>query len=98
MEYYRKQYNIDIREPSQPLLISKSARTGIELALIPELCEMTGLTDSHRANFNLMKDLAQILHKSPMDRREEAKRLINEMQNQPRVKELIDRWGLHFDP
>lgn len=58
MEYYRKQYNIDIREPSQPLLISKSARTGIELALIPELCEMTGLTDSHRANFNLMKDLA----------------------------------------
>jgi aubergine-like protein len=26
---------------------------------------MTGLTDQHRANFNLMKDMASILHKTP---------------------------------
>jgi hypothetical protein len=37
---------------------------------------MTGLTDQHRANFNLMKDLATVLHKSPKERKEEAKNLI----------------------
>ena len=66
----------------------------MEISLIPELCEMTGLTDQHRANFNLMKDMAHILHKSPQERREEAKKLILEMQNQDRVKKLIDHWGL----
>jgi aubergine len=79
MEYYQKQYNISIRELNQPLLISKNERTGTEISLIPELCEMTGLTDQHRANFNLMKDMASILHKTPEQRREEAKRLIQEM-------------------
>jgi len=26
--------------------------------LVPELCNMTGLSDAQRADFNLMKDLA----------------------------------------
>lgn len=79
-------------------MISKNERTGTEIALIPEICEMTGLTDQHRANFNLMKDMATVLHKSPMDRREEAKRLIQEMEKQERVKKHMDLWGLRFDP
>jgi len=58
------------------LIISKNEKTGTEIALIPEICEMTGLTDQHRANFNLMKDLATVLHKPPRERREEAKNLI----------------------
>jgi len=64
-DYYQTQYNITIREPNQPILISKNERTGKEIMLIPELCEMTGLTDQHRANFNLMKDMASVLHKTP---------------------------------
>ncbi|TNV83116.1 hypothetical protein FGO68_gene11586 [Halteria grandinella] len=96
--YFKKQYNIDVREINQPLLVSKNERTGTEICLIPEICEMTGLTDQHRANFNLMKDMAQILHKSPMDRREEAKKLIQEMEKQERVKKHMDLWGLRFDP
>lgn len=80
-EYYQRQYNITIRDYNQPLLISKNEKTGTEICLIPEICEMTGLTDQHRANFNLMKEMATVLHKSPFERREEAKKLINEMQN-----------------
>lgn len=60
-------------------MISKNERTGKELALVPELCEMTGLTDSHRANFGLMKDLSGILHKSAYERSNEVKALIKEM-------------------
>lgn len=89
-EYYQKQYNISIREFNQPLIISKNEKTGTEIALIPEICEMTGLTDQHRANFNLMKDLATVLHKPPRERREEAKNLIAQLQSQERVKKVID--------
>ena len=32
--------------------------TGKEIYLIPEFCEMTGLTESHRADFRLMKDVS----------------------------------------
>lgn len=63
MEYYQTQYNVTIKDTNQPLAISKNRRTGMEVALIPELCEMTGLTDSQRANFNLMRELGTILHK-----------------------------------
>lgn len=51
-----------INDPNQPLLINKDRKTGNEIALIPELCCVTGLTDSMRADFRLMKDLAEIVH------------------------------------
>ena len=63
-EYYSKKYGIDIREKNQPLVITKDKKTNREIALIPELCNLTGLTDGMRANFNLMKSLASELHKS----------------------------------
>lgn len=57
-DYYKTRYNEAIKDLNQPLLINKDRRTGNEVALIPELCQLTGLTDAMRANFNLMKDLA----------------------------------------
>jgi aubergine-like protein len=45
----------------QPLLVSmpkdRDRRGGIEgpVLLVPELCNMTGLTDEQRANFKLMQ-------------------------------------------
>ena len=40
--------------------MTKDRKTGKEIVLLPELCDMTGLTDEHRANFNLMREMAQI--------------------------------------
>jgi len=57
-EYYKTRYNENISDPNQPLLINKDRKTGNEVALIPELCQLTGLTDAMRADFRLMKDLA----------------------------------------
>ena len=34
--------------------------------LVPELCNMTGLSDAQRADFNLMKDLAIYTRYIPM--------------------------------
>ncbi len=57
-QYYKTRYNESINDPNQPLLINKDRKTGNEVALIPELCQLSGLTDSMRADFRLMKDLA----------------------------------------
>ena len=64
------------------MLISKNERTNLEIALIPEICEMTGLTDSHRANFNLMKELSFILHKNATDRKNETTNQNKDQSNQ----------------
>ena len=60
MDYYKEKYGITIQDQNQPLIITKDRRTGKLIVLLPELCDMTGLTDEHRANFNLMRDLAQV--------------------------------------
>lgn len=58
--YFKERYGVTINDQSQPLIISKDRRTGKQIVLVPELCDMTGLTDEMRANFNLMRDLAQV--------------------------------------
>ena len=56
-------------------------KTGREIHLIPELCKMTGLTDDHRKDFGLMRDLSKILHKSAEDRKREMEALMKEIQS-----------------
>ena len=55
--YLFQKYNIDIRDQKQPLLVSRNTDRGRRggqqdvIALIPELCRATGLTDDMRSNF-----------------------------------------------
>lgn len=37
-DYYKTRYNEFVNDSNQPLLINKDRKTGIEIALIPELC------------------------------------------------------------
>lgn len=61
-QYYRDKYNITIRDLKQPLLLSKvrerdiRGKAGEEMktsvvALVPELCRATGMSERMRANF-----------------------------------------------
>lgn len=56
-DYYQKRYQIRIRDHRQPLILSRSKdrqkRAGQAdlIALIPELCRATGLTEDMRSNF-----------------------------------------------
>ena len=97
MEYYQSQYEVTIKDQNQPLAISKNRRTGMEVALIPELCEMTGLTDAQRANFNLMRDLGAILHKGGKERMDEVRALMDEISEMKNAKKLMDQWKVSFD-
>ncbi|XP_052901674.1 protein aubergine-like [Anopheles moucheti] len=64
VDYYKKQYNITIRDPKQPMLLSQPnerlVRLGMDkpILLVPELCRLTGITDDMRRDFNLMRAIA----------------------------------------
>ena len=77
IEYYKKQYNLSIKDPKQPMLISRSKRKTAQeddvpklIALVPELCNLTGLTDQMKADFRVMKDVAQFTRVTPNQRQQ----------------------------
>ena len=77
IDYYKKQYNITIKDPNQPMLISRAKRKTAEeadvaklIALVPELCNLTGLTDQMKADFRVMKDVAQFTRVTPNQRQQ----------------------------
>lgn len=87
MEYYKTRYNQTIKDPNQPLLINKDRRTGLEVALVPELCQLTGLTDAMRADFRLMQDLAKIVHTNAEAKIKEIKNLMHHFKTNEKCKE-----------
>ncbi|XP_027588832.1 piwi-like protein 1 [Pipra filicauda] len=100
LEYYKKQYNIDIGDPKQPVLISqlkKSRNVEGTVVLIPELCSLTGLTEKMRTDFNMMKDLAAHTRLPPEQRQWEVGRLLNYIQKDDNVQKELGNWGLSFD-
>lgn len=95
-EYYKTRYNENISDPNQPLLINKDRKTGNEVALIPELCQLTGLTDAMRADFRLMKDLAQIVHTNADKKVSECKNLFQTFAKNEKCQEKQKAWHLKF--
>jgi hypothetical protein len=65
------------------LLIIKDRKTGNEIALIPELCKLTGLTKSMRADFPLMKDLAEKMRLDADANMMASKKLFEAFKNSP---------------
>ena len=88
-EYFKTHYKIELKIDEQPLLVCKDRRGEKTIHLIPEICEMTGLTDSQRANFKLMKEMATILHKDAEMRLKEVKNLMRSINSEEEPKKLI---------
>lgn len=82
-DYFEQQYKLNIRELNQPLLVSENLKTG--------------MTDAHRADFRLMKDLSVVLHKSAEVRSKEVSALIDEMSRMERVKAVQDKWNIKIE-
>lgn len=95
-EYYKTRYNENITDPNQPLLINKDRKTGNEVALVPELCQLTGLTDAMRADFRLMKDLAGIVHTDANKKVQECKNLFTTFAKNEKCQEKQKQWHLKF--
>jgi len=94
MEYYEKKYNKKLTNPQQPLIIHKRKKDGGLIHLIPELCVLTGQSDDMRQNFQLQKDLNQLIKPRPQQRLEEAQRLLQILAENDKTKEMLKKWDI----
>jgi len=98
-DYYKRTYDIDIKDLHQPMLIyrqKKRQELGVEktLVLVPELCRMTGLTDNMISDFRVMKDVAVFTRIGPDQRQKCLKKFIDNVHKSAESVQLLDEWGL----
>ncbi|GBN60497.1 Piwi-like protein 1, partial [Araneus ventricosus] len=104
VQYYRKQYDIKIQDLKQPLLLCKSKEKEIKggasvsknVYLVPELCCMTGLTESMRSNFNMMREMANMTKLNPAARVRNLQVFMNKLSSTADVKREMESWHLKF--
>ncbi|ALC39290.1 aub, partial [Drosophila busckii] len=103
VEYYKKRYNITIRDYKQPLLISRPTEKNVRggatqlIMLLPELARSTGLTDEMRSNFQLMRAMSEHTRLAP-DRRIDRLRVFNQrLQNSKDSVECMKSWHIDLD-
>lgn len=106
LDYYKKSYNLDIEHHEQPLLLSipkeKNNRNGEKkvpdmICLIPELANMTGLTEEMRTDFQMMRELAKYTKLSPTARRDSLIALCRSINKNASVRNELERWGFELD-
>ncbi|XP_063601294.1 piwi-like protein Siwi [Penaeus indicus] len=101
LDYYEKTYQVKIKDPYQPLLLSKPRKRDLRrgqgnIYLIPELCVPTGLSDDMRSDYNLMRDFSEYTRMSPDKRVASLRRFNNRLFENQKVKAELQQWGLDF--
>ena len=64
---------------------------------MPELCNMTGLSDEQRENFNLMKDMGAYTRQDPKKRVQSLQTFAKRVQENPETKKFLEDWNLKFN-
>lgn len=103
--YYKTQYNLDIRDPKQPLLLSREERRvagkkekeTITFCLVPELCFLTGITDTIRSDLRVMRDIASITRVTPNQRVDSMNKFCSNLTQSKEAREVLSNWGLELD-
>ena len=104
-EYYKKQYNVSIKEDKQFLVVAFRRKKEIDsngkkklieepIHLVPELLKPTGLTDEMRENRNAMRDLARYTQIPPDVRGKKQEKLAKQLNKTKKDNEL----GMKIDP
>ncbi|XP_074155674.1 piwi-like protein 1 isoform X2 [Sminthopsis crassicaudata] len=103
LDYYRKQYRTRITDLEQPVLVSLPKRKKADgiypspALLMPELCNLTGLTRSMRRNYRITKGIANCTRLSPERRHSELGKLIDNIHRNADVQRELQEWGLDFE-
>jgi len=105
LDYYAKRFpNLRITDMTQPLLIHNPKRkdrhrgqTG-PILLIPELCNLTGLSEDQRNNDKLMKAIHETTSMDPGNRVNRLQGFMRRLGQSTEVKEAFDKWGMKLDP
>lgn len=106
LEYYKTQYNIEIKDKTQPLLISrKEIRKSdsedpvvMVFCILPEICYLTGITDEMRSDYKVMRDIATYTGISPNQRVAALKQFCKRVDSTKESREILSGWGLSMDP
>lgn len=103
-DYYKTQHNIEIRDAKQPLIVCRPSirdRRGVSpsspILLVPELCAMTGLTESLKSDMNLKKEMTQKTQVDPKERISSLYKFLREMRGNERVREEMERWEMGIE-
>ena len=92
MDYYKTRYDQKILIEDQPLLVSLPNKKDYHrgnagpIYLIPELCQMTGLTDAMRGDAKLMQEVSSHLHMPPVSRLATVTNFMKRLQGTPEVR------------
>ncbi|GAB0096382.1 PIWI [Sergentomyia squamirostris] len=103
IQYFMERYRCSIRDTRQPLLVSRAKARDVRAGraeivnLVPELCRLTGLTDTQRADTRLMRDMAQSTRIGPDMRVKRFLDLNRRIQEEQRAQEMMKKWEMTLD-
>jgi len=105
VDYYKKHYGIEIKDSKQPMLINRAKKKTTEeadvaklIALVPELCNLTGLTDQMKNDFRVMKDVALFTRVTPHQRQLALKKFLKNVNDSAEASSHLLNWGLRLAP
>ena len=102
-EYFNVAHNIKIRVPDQALLVAvpnnqrRREESDVQVKLIPELCNIAGLTEKQRIDNRLKMDLIRASQVPPSERVNHMKEFLKRFHSCEEIKTELECWGYSYD-
>ncbi|OMJ75996.1 hypothetical protein SteCoe_24758 [Stentor coeruleus] len=96
-DYFKKRYDIVLRTPRQPLLVTFIEKGTKEIRLIPELCALTGISEDMRRDFRAMNDIAAYTRLEPANRLRVSTDLATRLANDNKCKAICEEYNMQID-
>lgn len=101
--YYKNRYQLTIRDMNQPLLMSKAKDKDIRggrdqmIALIPELCRATGLSENMRNNFRCTKAMSDYTRMVPDKRIQKLLEFNRRLSTTKESAQVLTEWNFQLE-
>ena len=90
IDYYKEKYNVEIKDPDQPLLVHMNERTNNKIFLIPETCILTGITDELKAKNS--REMRDILFANAEVKYKRIETYFEHLLNNEKYKQMMETW------
>jgi aubergine-like protein len=90
VDYYKEKYNVEIKDPDQPLLVHVNERTLQKIFLIPECCLLTGITDELKAKNS--REMREILFANAETKYKRIQTYFDHLLNNEKCKQMMEQW------
>ena len=67
------------------------------IVLVPELVNMTGITEAMKNNFTVMTDIGRVTRLAPEARQTALTKFVRDVNSTPETKNLLESWGLRLN-